>query len=108
MFEGNEIINKLPEKDKNKTHLIAGNIIFFIPSINPILTGLLSLQLIILSYIKNLKYICKGVFDLCNNIYTLLQPSPPKTMEDETENDYSIIANFAQFADFGDCNIRIK
>lgn len=61
--------HNIPEEDKNKTHLIDGNIIPSIPSINPILAGLLSLQLIILSYTKNLKYICKGVFDLCNNIF---------------------------------------
>jgi hypothetical protein len=49
---------------------------------------MLSLQLIILSYTKNLKYVRKGVFDLCNNIFTLIPPSPPKTMEDKTENNY--------------------
>ena len=83
--------HNIPEEDKNKTHLIAGNIIPSIPSINPILAGMLSLQLIILSYTKNLKYIRKGVFDLGNNIFTLIPPSPPKTMEDKTENNYSII-----------------
>ena len=44
-----------PEEEKNKTHLISRNIIPSIPSINPILAGILSLQLIILSYYKNLK-----------------------------------------------------
>ena len=78
----------IPEEDKNKTHLIAGNITPSIPSINPILAGLLSLQLIILSYTKNLKYIRKGIFDLCNNIVTLVPPSPPKAIEDELENNY--------------------
>jgi hypothetical protein len=84
--------HNIPEEDKNKTHLIAGNIIPSIPSINPILAGMLSLQLIILSYTKNLQYIRKGIFDLCNNIFTLVPPSPPKTIEDEEENKYSIIA----------------
>jgi hypothetical protein len=59
----------IPEEDKNKTHLISGNII---PSINPILAGKLSFRLIILSYIKNLKYIRKGIFYLCSNIFTLI------------------------------------
>lgn len=84
--------HNIPEEDKNKTHLIAGNIIPSIPSINPILAGMLSLQLIILSYTKNLKYIRNGIFDLCNNIFTLVQPSPPKTIKDKAENKYSIIA----------------
>ena len=78
--------HNIPEGDENKTHLIAGKIIPSIPSINPILAGMLSLQLIILSYTKNLKYIRKGIFDLCNNIFTLVSPSPPKTIEDEPEN----------------------
>lgn len=78
--------HNIPEGDENKTHLIAGKIIPSIPSINPILAGMLSLQLIIFSYTKNLKYIRKGIFDLCNNIFTLVSPSPPKTIEDEPEN----------------------
>ena len=80
--------HNLPEEDKNKTYLISGNIINSIPSINPIIAGILSLQLIILSYTKNLKYIHKGFIDLSHNIFTLLNPSPPKVTEDEKNNIY--------------------
>jgi hypothetical protein len=82
----------IPEEDKNKTHLIYGKIIPSIPFINPILAGILPLQLIILSYTKNLKYIRKGIFYLYNNIFTLIPPSPSKIIKYETENKYSIIS----------------
>lgn len=76
------------DEDRNKTLLIAGKIITSIPSINPILAGALSLQLIILSYTKNLNYLHKGIFDLGNNIFTLLSLSSPKIIEDEAKNIY--------------------
>lgn len=78
----------IPDYDKNKTLLIAGKIIPSIPSINPILAGILSLQLIILSYTKDLKYLRKGIFDLCNNIFSLLPLSSPKIIEDEKNDQY--------------------
>ena len=78
----------IPEEDENKVHLIAGNIISAVPSVNPIIAGILSLQLIIMSYTKDLKYLHKGFFDLSDNTFTVLPPSPPKMIEDEKKNIY--------------------
>ena len=78
----------IPEEDENKTHLISGNIISSIPSINPIIAGILSLQLIILSYTKDFKYLRKGFVDLSDNTFTVFPPSPAKVIEDEKNNIY--------------------